>query len=522
MNKKNTHFDNYFRDIQILFILAVAAIFLWTIALGNLPLRDWDEGYYGTVAKDMFRTGNWLYPTYLGEPFLLKPPLIFWLISLSYHLGGINEFMTRLPGALLTAFAVPLLYLIGREIFSHRLPAILSASVYLTLLPIVRHGRLAMLDGMINSFFLLSLFCLLKGRQNPRWLIGAGIGLVLVALSKGILVIALAVVLVIFLLVNQEFKLLKSPYLWLGIILGFAPVIAWYLLQIQHYGNNFIQVHFQAQSFDRLSTAVAGNKGAIWYYLVELIKYPIPWLLFFPGSLYLAWQNREQAWANLVLIGTGIYLVIISLMGTKLPWYIMPVYPFFALAVGSYLAYLWQNSQRYSPTLGILLGILGIAALGGGVYFVLTNPQPSLILMAIVLGITLILAAGKIRQNQPIFIPILIVGLYTTLGLFFVSQDWIWELNEAFSVKPVAALIQSHTPSDTVVYTSFAYSRPSLDFYSDRKIIAVDMTSLKQLTSQQSYLLLDQPTLDHLQLVNSLSLGTAEGFTLVMSQPNTP
>jgi hypothetical protein len=207
----------------------------------------------------------------------------------------------------------------------------------------------------------------------------------------------------------------------------------------------------------------------------------------------------------------------ISLMGTKLPWYIMPVYPFVALAVGADLEKLWQTNKKYSKFFVGLFIFLAVTALGGGIYLLLTDPQPVLIVMAVVLMLTMVVTAWKIQQNHRIFIPILFVGIYTTLLLFVTSKSWVWELNEAFPVKPVAALIQMHTPPNTEVYTSFAYDRPSLDFYSDRQVIAKDVATLQQLKSREAYMLLDRTTLEILQLPNSHSFGTVEGFTLIVS-----
>jgi 4-amino-4-deoxy-L-arabinose transferase-like glycosyltransferase len=211
--------------------------------------------------------------------------------------------------AIITALGVPLIYLIARELFNQKNVEIFhetslnfnkkiplfTALVYLTLLPVVRHGRLAMMDGIIVTFFLISIYCLLKSKTNKIYGIGVGLGLGCIALTKGVLVLLLGFIIKLFVIVNKEYKLLKNVYLWLGIILGLMAVFSWYWLQYQQYGDTFINVHFKSQSFDRLSTAVEGNKGSIFYYVIELLKYTIPWLLFLPQGLILAWQNKKQS-----------------------------------------------------------------------------------------------------------------------------------------------------------------------------------------------------------------------------------
>ncbi|NET55827.1 MAG: glycosyltransferase family 39 protein [Symploca sp. SIO2E6] len=503
------------RELPWFLGLLITAVVLWCIALGDLPLRDWDEGYYAIVSRDMYRSGNWLHPTYLGQPFLLKPPLMYWLVALSYHWGGVNEFTTRLPLALLSAVGVPLLYLLGREIFPQRLPSLLAALVYLTLLPVVRHTRLAMLDGMIVTLLLLLLLCILRTRWHRLWAMGIGISLGLMALTKGIIVLLLGAIAAAFILANGQLAILKNLYFWLGLLLGGVSVFAWYDAQWQHYGEVFLQVHFQAQGFNRISQAVWGNTGPTWYYLVELLKYSCPWLVFWPGGLYLTWQKRNTPWGMLVLLGTLIYLGAISVMRTKLPWYIIPLYPFFALAVAAQLAEFWENSRRYPGIIAGIFSLFSAASLGGLVYFCLVDPQLLLIIMGVVVALTMGLAAWQITQHNQWFIPILLAGSYLALALLMSSQSWIWELNEAFPVKPVAALIREKAKPGVAVYTSFDYGRPSLDFYSDRLVIPQNITALQQLWSTQPYLLLDQSALDTLGLPNSISLGTAEGFTLV-------
>jgi 4-amino-4-deoxy-L-arabinose transferase-like glycosyltransferase len=372
-----------------------------------------------------------------------------------------------------------------------------------------------MLDGMAVSFFLLLLLCLLKSREDRRWCLGVGLGLGLIVLTKGLLAVPLGAIAFGFLLADRQLTLLTSPYLWLGIVLGSLPVLAWYAAQWQHYGTAFLQVHFQSQGLERLSQSVDGHTGPPWYYLLEMLKYSWPWLLFWPSGLYLAWQKRDTSWGCLVLIGTVGYLGTVSAMRTKLPWYIMPVYPFVALAVAAQLTQLWQSCQRYSLFLVGFLSFLAVAGLGGCVYFILAEPEPVLIVMGLVVALTMGLAAWRVKQNNPSFIPILLAGMYLTLALLVTSQVWIWELNEAFPVKPVAALIREQTPPEATIYTSFAYRRPSLAFYSDRAVIPAPPPTLQPLSSTPAYLLLDRATLAALPLRDRVSLGTAEGFTLV-------
>ncbi|MEI3651464.1 MAG: glycosyltransferase family 39 protein [Dolichospermum lemmermannii FEM_B0920] len=504
-----------FSQKEYFFGLLLASLILWLIGLGNLPLRDWDEGTYAIVAREIYRTGNWLYPTIQGDPFLLKPPWMQWLIAICYHIGGVQEFTTRFPGAFLTALGVPLLYLIGRLAFRENLPALFSALVYLTLLPVVRHGRLAMLDGMTISFFLLLLFCVLKARDNKKYALGIGFCLGLITLTKGMLVVVLAGIAGLFILANKQLALLKNPFLWIGMLLGNFPAIAWYFAQWQHYGNIFLEVHFQSQAFDRLGKAVEGNTGPVWYYLLEVIKYGFPWLLFLPGGLYLSWKNRDTAWGCLTLIGTIVYFAIVSLMGTKLPWYIIPVYPFLALAIGANLSYIWQEGKFKTKFLTGFFGFLVIVCLAGCVYFSIFDKQPLLIIMSIILAITMVITSWLINQHNRQFISVLLTGMYLVLALLMISQSWIWELNEKFPVVPVATLIKDNVPPGTQIYTSFPDSRPSLDFYSDCKIIPASIADLQDKFVHKSYLLVDNENLQKMNLKQSKIIGAAKGFNLI-------
>lgn len=524
--------------------LWLAALFLFTLNLGEVSLRDWDEGIVAQVARELI-TGdtNWLYPTLHGNPYLNKPPLIHWLIALCYQIGGVNEWTARLPGALLTATSVPLLYILGRELFNRRTPAVFSAVVYLTLIPVVRHGRLAMLDGAVLFFLILMMVCVLRGRRDLRYALGSGLAFGLLCLTKGVLLGLLLGAIALGFLLWDTPRLLTSKFLWIGLGLGLVPVAFWYGSQWQYYGFNFIEANLLNQSLVRVWESVENHHGPPWYYLLEIIKFGAPWLLFWVGGLGLAWRDRNLSWARLTLVWTAVYLVAVSAMNTKLPWYILPIYPVLALAVGNYLAVVWYEGDydtgrwrktrrtRYSDypcprpdRLWPLFGILAFAAWLGCLYFggMLSvidaessdiNLQLTCASVALTMAVTTLLLVERDRQ----FLVILAWGMYLSLLLFVSSNHWVWELGESYAVKPVAHLIQQHTPPAAEIYTSYPHSRPSLNFYSDRQVHPVDNQTLQHHWQNLSspYFLVDQKTINTLQLEHLKILGTAEGWILV-------
>ena len=264
-----------FRDRRWFLLLWLAALLLFCIDLDGVPLRDWDEGTVAQVAREISRGENltaWLHPQLWGQPYLNKPPFLHSLIAGAFQIWGVHAWTARLPGAVLTATSVPLLYLLGREIFPTQLYALLSAGVYLTLLPVARHGRLAMLDGTVVCFFILLLWTLLRSRRRPIWYLGTGLSLALMCLTKGILGVLLLAIALLFLAWDAP-KQLRSPYLW-GSLVGASILIgSWYLLQWQYYGEQFVQVTLLNQNLSRVWDAVDEHREPPWYYLLELLKY---------------------------------------------------------------------------------------------------------------------------------------------------------------------------------------------------------------------------------------------------------
>ena len=504
--------------------LLLAALLLFGINLGSPPLSDWGEGTIALVAREIARapvaSWQWLYPKIAGKLYLEEPPLLHWLIASAYQIGGINEWTTRLPGAILSALSIPLLYGMGREIFPSRQNAVFSSLIYLTLLPVVCNGRLAMVDGAVLCCVMFMMWSVLRSRRDLRWAFGVGMGLGLICLAKGIPLGLLFLAIAILFLGWDTPRLLTSIYWWVGFFLGIAPAVAWYAAGVLQYGPNFITTGIPNLSLQALWALVDAHRTHPWYYPVQILKFSVPWLLVWPYGLRLALQNRNWGWAKLVLLWASVYLFAILIMPTKLPWYILPVYPALALAGGAQLAEVgnWPSRKSYPRVWKIGLIILAIGAIALGAYFsIVAVEERSLSVIFASVALTMAIAAVLIARRDLQFILILFWGTYISLLLFLTSPYWIGELKQAYPVKDIAEILKRGTPNGQLIYASFDSKRPALDFYSDRQVIPASDKELKQhwKQDQKPYLLLDTKTHDEWRLKPSRQLDTAAGWVLI-------
>jgi 4-amino-4-deoxy-L-arabinose transferase-like glycosyltransferase len=468
-----------------------AALLLYTWQLGDLPLSD-NEAQIALVAR-----GLWQSSTIATAPQLHYPPLMPWLICLAYHLGGVSTTMTRLPSALLSAASVPLLYLIGREIFYRRLPAIFAAAVYLTYLPVLRQGRLAMLDGALVCFALLMWGCLLRSRRDQRWSLGIGGSVGLMILTQGAPGLVLGAIGMLFLLWDTP-RMLRSGYFWLGLGLGAVPVVAWYGMQYVQSSRGLIQSQWferflSSIAFDQ-SAVMAQNSTAVWFYLLEILKYGTVWLLFIPLGLRLLGRDWHRSWAKLLSLWFGGYFLWISLLPTKLPEYALPLYPPIALLIGISLTHLWESppdqlqaggdGRRSGPwipahrlwasTFLLLTGAIGIVF----THYLINGQASDLVLVWGTLAITLLATTITVLQQSRQFILVLIWGVYLSLLGFVSSDHWVWELADRPPVQPIAAFVKAHTRPHQIVYITAPIVRSSLAFYSDRPMLPLRLPGL--------------------------------------------
>src|SRR5688572_10514637 len=82
------------------FLLFAGCFFFFIWGTWQVPLLGPDEPRYAQVAREMYESGEFFVPRLGGLVWFEKPVLLYWLMSFSYALFGINEFAARFPSIL--------------------------------------------------------------------------------------------------------------------------------------------------------------------------------------------------------------------------------------------------------------------------------------------------------------------------------------------------------------------------------------------------------------------------------------
>src|SRR5205823_9704836 len=105
--------DTRVRRASLLLVLVLPAVLLYPTR--GFYLLEPDEGRYAQIPKEMLHGGSWVVPTLQGEPYLDKPPLLYWLVALSYRAFGVCPEAARLVPAVCVHLTILAVYLLGRR-----------------------------------------------------------------------------------------------------------------------------------------------------------------------------------------------------------------------------------------------------------------------------------------------------------------------------------------------------------------------------------------------------------------------
>jgi|KBSSwiStaDraftv2_1062776.scaffolds.fasta_scaffold32680_2 4-amino-4-deoxy-L-arabinose transferase-like glycosyltransferase len=323
--------------------LVAACLFvagLWFLTLDARHLLPSDEGRYAEIAREMLASGDWVTIRYNGVKYFEKPPLHMWMTALSFQAFGVGEWQARLWVALTGAFGIAVTALAARRWFGPRVA--LFAALILVAAPAWNlAGHFNSLDMGLSGALSCVLAALLIA-QHPetsagarrRWMWLAWAAMAVALLTKGLIGVVLpGMVLVVYSAVTRDFAVWRRLHIASGAILALALATPWFAM-VSLRNPEFAHFFFIHEHFQRYLTNVHHRDGAWWYFVPQLLVGFLPWLGLSPGVAAVVRDDaRGKGFRPGVLLAAWALTIFVffSFSGSKLPGYIVPIYP--ALAI---------------------------------------------------------------------------------------------------------------------------------------------------------------------------------------------
>jgi 4-amino-4-deoxy-L-arabinose transferase-like glycosyltransferase len=410
-----------------LWILALGAL-VFLPNLGATQLWDQDEPVYATIAREMRDRGDWIVPTFNGQLNCEKPPMLFWLMRAGFALFGTTELAARFWSPLFALGAALLTYHLGRVLFRAEVGFWAGLIMWSNLMFTIS-ARAATTDAFLVFLMTLMLLIFVLGSfGRGRWLSFAGLYLLVgvTVLTKGPvgLILPLACLGLFLAIVDRrrwgppvecpagqasrEDGTASRPAghpaqpaggmppsgrgRWLravaetlspgnlcrsawrlrpltGLVIVVAVALPWYIAVERRTGGQWFSQFFGVHNLGRALRPLQNHGGPVFYYIPAILIGFFPWSLFlWPTATEMVRRVRRGADRTaLVLLASwiGVFLVFWSLVSTKLPHYVLPIYPALALVTAIRIDG-WLRPADAAGRRGICPALIGLAAVGAG------------------------------------------------------------------------------------------------------------------------------------------------------------
>ncbi|RZT09248.1 4-amino-4-deoxy-L-arabinose transferase [Duganella sp. CF402] len=469
--------------------LLAAFAMIWLYVLGIRTLVPPDEGRYAEMAREMWSSGDWITTRLNGIKYFEKPPLQTWMNALSFGLFGYGEWQARLwtglcglGGVLFTGYA-------AKRVFGAR-AGFYAALVLGSSLFWVASGQIDSLDMGLSGMMTIALCAMLVAQRDGatpaeqrNWMLLCWAGMALAVLAKGLIGLVLpGAVLVLYTALSRDFAIWKRLHLGKGLLLFFAIAAPWFVLVGL---KNPEQPHFFFihEHWERFFLKTHHREGPWWYFLMMLVPGLMPWLGVALQALVNGVKRDQQAVFQpklMLVIWTVFITFFFSYSSSKLPGYILPVFPAMAMLAAVYL----ENASRLNRSLAagllILVGLGGLAAVPQMVEMAVRHPderalleayQPWVLTAAIVAtagGALALLHARHLRRDLAV-LTMAIAG-FVSVQLILTGFEPYGKMRAG---KTLALKMLPELKADTPIYSVSTYEQ-SMTFYLKRTVVLVD------------------------------------------------
>ncbi|PQA88461.1 ArnT family glycosyltransferase [Hyphococcus luteus] len=326
-------------------LLCVAAFAAFTAFAGlfALPPLDRDEARFAQATAQMIESGDYVAIRFQGRERNKKPAGVYWLQAASVKAFSNVEareiWAYRIPSMIGVVIAAIFTFLAGARAFDARTG--LLAGLLLASAPVVAaEATIAKTDGVLlglvamAQYAFLTIFGAVQEGRKPGWpaalLFWTAQGAA--ALVKGPIAPMISLVTGLGVAGGKwRFNWLAAMRPVSGFLLFILMVLPWGLAIWQATDGRFFTQAVGGDMLGKIGDAQEGHNGPPGYH--TLLIWPLFWpaaALILPGLLQ-SWRARTD-WRQCFLLAWAIPAwIVFEIAATKLPHYVMPLYP--ALAI---------------------------------------------------------------------------------------------------------------------------------------------------------------------------------------------
>ncbi len=330
---------------------AIAAAFLIALCLAlylpgsaSLPVTDRDEARFAQATKQMLETGDFIDIRFQDEPRYKKPIGIYWLQALSVSIASPDDLTQirtyRIPSLIGIVAAVLLTWWAARPVFGRR-TALLAAILLAGAFTLTLEARIAKSDAALFAFIVLAqgalarLYLFRRKRQDmvavaAVFWAALGIGI----LIKGPVAPALAALTVIPLVIfDRDRSWLKNLHAAWGVPVMLTITLPWFIAIGVLSDWEFFRLALGDDFLAKIQSGQEKHWGPPGFYFILF------WWSFWPAALVAVggaalwlWRGRTGRRALFLLAWIIPFWIALEATPTKLPHYVMVVYPAIAMA----------------------------------------------------------------------------------------------------------------------------------------------------------------------------------------------
>lgn len=365
--------------LALALVYAVAVIY----GLGQGALSE-HEVLVGGAARQMLTEGHWI-ALRLGDiPWLEKPPLPQWIAAAAIAIGGAEEWVVRLPFALLGFGVVGIVASLAAAWYGRGI-GLLAGLIQATAVYAVRFGRLSEPDIVLTLLITLAVAsaAALAALPNERrraatgWAIAFWVAFGLMNLVKGfffgngVTVVALGA----WILLRRDWRLLRRLASPTGIGLAIVISLAWPVAVTIAGEGGVLWANVEAHILGRVAaTSFVDSHRPWWWYGMTILWQLAPWTPLLPLTLAIGFSRavRERRAPEVLLLAWLLApIAALSLVSGKHHHYIMGALPAAAVLLALALAALndavGRTSRRFRRHLAGTYIVLAWLMLGAGI-----------------------------------------------------------------------------------------------------------------------------------------------------------